>query len=252
LAETREASPSPALAPAPARLPDEAIELLFVDAWIVVANKPSGLLVHRGWDDDDDVAMFRVRDAIGQHVFPLHRLDRGTSGALLFARTREVAAVLSRAFEEARIDKRYVALVRGAPPESGVIDYAIEKKEGGPKVAALTRFRRLACSPIDRCALVEAMPETGRLHQVRRHLRHINHPLVGDVKHGSGVINRHYRETYGLQRLALHAHHLAFEHPITGARVVVSAPIPEDLASPLDKLGLLAALAPVVDPRASS
>ena len=217
----------------------EPIELLFVDRWVVVANKPSGLLVHRGWDDDDDVAMFRVRDAIGEHVFPLHRLDRGTSGALLFARTREAAAVLARAFEEGRIDKRYFALVRGAPPESGVIDYAIEKKEGGPRVPAVTRFRRVACSPVDRCALVEAMPETGRLHQVRRHLRHIDHPLVGDVKHGSGSINRHYRATYGLHRLALHAHLLAFDHPTTSARVVVSAPLPDDFASPLDKLGLL-------------
>ena len=215
------------------------IELLFVDPWVVVANKPSGLLVHRGWDDDDDVAMFRVRDAIGQHVHPLHRLDRGTSGALLFARTREAAAVLARAFEEGRIDKRYLALVRGAPPESGVIDYAIEKKEGGARVPAVTHFRRIACSPVDRCALVEAMPQTGRLHQVRRHLRHIDHPLVGDVKHGSGVINRHYRATYGLHRLALHAHLLAFDHPTTNARVVVSAPLPDDFSSALDKLGLL-------------
>lgn len=220
----------------PRRVPP--IEILFVDAHIVVANKPSGLLVHRGLDKDDDVAMFRVRDAIGQHVHPLHRLDRGTSGALLFARTREAAATLSRAFEEGRVEKRYLALVRGTPPESGTIDYAIPKDEGGPRVRAVTRFRRIACSTVDRCSLVLAMPETGRLHQVRRHLRHINHPLVGDVTHGSGEINRRYRAEYALHRLALHASLLAFEHPATAARVEVSAPVPEDLASALALLAL--------------
>ncbi len=174
------------------------IELLFIDDHVVVADKPSGLLVHRGWDNDDDVAMFRVRDAIGQHVFPVHRLDRGTSGALVFARDRETAAALTLAFEEHRVDKEYLALVRGGPPAEGTIDYAIPKKEDGARVPARTRFRLLARSPVDRCSLVRAMPETGRLHQVRRHMRHIHHPLVGDVKHGSGEINRHYRATYAL------------------------------------------------------
>jgi len=82
------------------------------------------------------------------------------------------------------------------------------------------------------------MPETGRLHQVRRHLRHINHPLVGDVKHGSGPINRHYRATYELKRLALHAESIAFEHPVTKARVSVMASLPDDLAQPFAALGL--------------
>ncbi len=215
------------------------IDILFVDAHVVVANKPSGLLVHRGWDDDDDVAMFRVRDALGgEHVHPVHRLDRGTSGALLFARTKEATVVLSRAFEEGAIDKRYLALVRGKPPEFGVIDHPIPKKEGGPRVRALTRFRTVARSTVDRCSLVEAMPQTGRLHQVRRHLRHIDHPLIGDVNHGSGVINRHYRATYDLHRLALHASSIAFAHPVTGARIEVTAAVPEDLASVLVALGL--------------
>jgi tRNA pseudouridine65 synthase len=216
-------------------------DILFLDRHVVVVNKPSGLLVHRGWDDDDDVAMFRVRDALGHHVFPVHRLDRGTSGALMFARTREAAAALSRAFEAGQIDKEYLALVRGAPPDSGVIDYALrknEKSEDNARVPAVTRFRVIARSSVDRCSLVLAMPETGRLHQVRRHLRHIDHPLVGDVRHGSGEINRHYRAAYALHRLALHAVSLAFAHPVTGARIAVRASIPEDLAAPLEALGL--------------
>src|SRR5207244_13051496 len=107
------------------------IALLFVDEHVVVANKPCGLLVHRGWDNDDDVALFRVRDAIGAYVYPVHRLDRGTSGALLFARSSEVAAALARAIAGGAIAKRYIALVRGTPPESGVIDYASPKSEDG-------------------------------------------------------------------------------------------------------------------------
>jgi tRNA pseudouridine65 synthase len=214
------------------------VQLLFVDEHVVVADKPSGLSVHRGWDKEPDVAMFRVRDAIGAHVHPVHRLDRGTSGALVFARTTDAARVMARAFEDGRVSKRYLALVRGAPPEGGVIDHAIPKSEGGPRVPAVTRFRLVACSTVDRCALVEAVPETGRLHQIRRHLRHIDHPLIGDVNYGSGVINRHYRATYALHRLALHAHRIVFSHPVTGALVDVAAPIPDDLAAPMAMLGL--------------
>lgn len=215
------------------------IDLLFVDEHLVVADKPSGLLVHRGWDNDDDVAMFRVRDKLGgEHVHPVHRLDRGTSGALLLARTREVAASLHALFEGGQVDKRYLALVRGMPPDEGLVDYPIPRAEDGPKVPAQTAFRTLGRSTVDRCSLVLALPETGRLHQIRRHLRHINHPLVGDVKHGSGPINRHYRATYGLCRLALHASRISFLHPVTQARITVTAPVPEDLAAPLRALGL--------------
>ena len=218
------------------------IDLLYVDDHVVVANKPSGLLVHRGWDRDDDVAMFRVRDALGgNHVHPLHRLDRGTSGALVLARTQDAARVLAAAFEAGTIEKQYLALVRGqVADDEGVIDYAIQNDEdtASPRVPAVTRFRVVRRSAVDRCSLVLAMPETGRLHQIRRHLRHINHPLVGDVKHGSGPINRHYRTTYGLHRLALHAALIAFAHPVTGARISVEAPMPADLAEPLQRLEL--------------
>jgi tRNA pseudouridine65 synthase len=214
------------------------IDLLFVDGAVAIANKPSGLLVHRGWADDGDVALFRVRDMLGAQVHPVHRLDRGTSGVLLFARTREAAATLGRAFEAGRVEKHYLALVRGTPPDEGVIDHPIPRNEGGERVAAVTRFRRLARSPVDRCSLVLARPETGRLHQVRRHLHHIDHPIVGDVNHGSGAINRHYRARYALYRLALHACSIAFDHPTTGERIAVSAPVPEDLSSALSALEL--------------
>lgn len=214
------------------------ISLLFVDEHVVVADKPSGLLVHRGWDNDDDVAMFRVRDKVGAHVHPVHRLDRGTSGALVFARTKEAAAALGRSFESRRTEKRYLALVRGVPAEGGTIDHPIPKSEDGPRVSALTRYRLVARSPHERCSLVLALPETGRLHQVRRHLRHAGHPLIGDVKYGSGELNRHYRARYALHRLALHASAIRFEHPATGQPLTVTAPVPEDLGRALEQLGL--------------
>jgi tRNA pseudouridine65 synthase len=220
----------------------DALQILFVDADLVVVNKPSGLLVHRGWANDDDVAMFRVRDMLGAHVYPVHRLDRGTSGALCFARTPEAAALLGERFASRQVDKRYLALVRGEPAASGTIDHPIpksaEKGAGGPRVPAVTRYELIARSTVDRCSLVLAIPETGRGHQVRRHLRHLGHPLVGDVNYGRGEINRRYRAEYGLHRLALHAHAIAFAHPVTGATVAVTAPVPDDLGLPLTRLAL--------------
>jgi tRNA pseudouridine65 synthase len=168
----------------------------------------------------------------------VHRLDRGTSGALLFARTREAAATLGQALEAGRMEKRYLALVRGAPPDEGVIDHAIPRREGGERVPAVTRFRRVAISPVDRCSLVLAQPETGRLHQVRRHFHHVSHPIIGDVNYGSGAINRHYRARYALHRLALHAQSIAFDHPTTGERIVATAPVPDDLSRVLEALDL--------------
>jgi tRNA pseudouridine65 synthase len=214
------------------------IEILFVDAAVVVVNKPSGLLVHRGWANDDDVAMFRVRDAIGTHVYPVHRLDRGTSGVLVFARTREAAATLSQGFESRQVDKRYLALVRGTPADSGTIDYTLSTSGTGARVRAVTHFSLVTGSTVDRCSLVLAIPETGRAHQIRRHLRHLGHPLVGDVNYGSGEINRHYRATYDLRRLALHAYAIAFDHPVSGARLAITAPMPDDMGLALERLGL--------------
>ncbi len=211
---------------------------MYRDQALVVVNKPSGLLVHRGLAKDDDNVMFRARDALGVYVYPVHRLDRGSSGALVLALSPEIAAAFGRSFGEQLCQKRYLALVRGFAPQHGVIDYPLPKDEGQERVPALTRFRLLAHSPVDRCSLVEASPETGRLHQIRKHLRHIDHPLVGDVKHGSGEINRRYRALYGLHRLALHASSIEFPHPLSGVSTLVSAPLPSDLTAPLELLGL--------------
>ena len=208
--------------------------LLYCDEHVAVVNKPSGLLVHRGWDNDRDVLMMRVRDALGSWVYPVHRLDRGASGAVVFALSSEVARILSGFFERQEVHKRYVALTRGIPPEQGVIDNPVPRRPKGPRVDAITDYRRLEV--FGRYALVEASPRTGRLHQIRRHLKHISCPLIGDVRYGKGEHNRLFRESYGLHRLALHATEIRFSHPSGGEEIRVEAPLPDDLRIPLDKL----------------
>jgi len=214
--------------------------LVRTDRYVIVA-KPSGLAVHRGECRDRVTALDLVRDEVGRWVYPAHRLDRGTSGVLLFALDPEAAAALAPLFAAAAVEKRYLALVRGVPPDEGLIDHAVPRSEGGPRVPALTAFRRLAAASAadQRCALVEARPRTGRFHQIRRHLKHIGHPLIGDANYGKGALNRWYREHYGLARLALHAAEIAFTDPWTAAPVRAAAALPEDLAAPLGRLGLL-------------
>jgi len=214
------------------------VEVLYRDSHLAVLAKPAGLLVHRGWDDDDEVAVRLARETLGAFVYPVHRLDRGASGALAFALSSEVAALLHAAFEDGRVDKRYLVAVRGVAPLEAVVDHPLPRREGGPRVPALTRIRRVATA--NRLSLVEARPATGRLHQVRRHLKHLSHPVLGDANYGKGALNRELRERVGLARLALHAAALGFVHPVTAAPILVEAPLPEDLAEPLRRMGLLA------------
>jgi tRNA pseudouridine65 synthase len=212
------------------------LEIVHCDDALAVVNKPSGMLVHRGWDNDRVVAMTLLRDQIGRYVFPVHRLDRGTSGALVFALSSEVARTLSAAFEQGRVAKRYVALVRGVPPDEGTIDSPVPRSEGGARVPAVTEYRRLFV--FGRFSIVEARPLTGRLHQVRRHLKHLGHPIIGDVNYGRGELNRLFRADYGLHRLALHALELQFEHPATGQPLGLAASLPGDLREPLERMGV--------------
>lgn len=217
--------------------------LLYLDAHVLVMNKPSGLAVHPGWvPRTEPTAMVWAREEAGCHVYPVHRLDRATSGVLLFALSSEVAREAGKAFMGGNVHKRYVALVRGTAPDEIEIDHPVPKTEGGERVAAVTWCRSLRRSPNDRCSLVEARPRTGRLHQIRRHLKHLSHPLVGDVRYGKGDINRHYRATWDLHRLALHALELELPHPMESGTLQLRAPIPEDLAEPLRRLDVFDAV----------
>lgn len=217
------------------------MDVLYRDAVLLAVNKASGLLVHRGWGRDTTVLVDLVREALQVEVaHPLHRLDRQTSGVVLFALSAEIAAKMSSAFENGRVEKRYLALVRGVAPDEGRIDHPIPRRENGPRVPALTEFRRVAEAPTRprHVSLVEALPRTGRLHQVRRHLKHIDHPVIGDANYGKGAVNRALAERYGLGRMALHATSLSFRHPVSGDDITVRAPLPPDLRTPLARMGL--------------
>jgi tRNA pseudouridine65 synthase len=210
--------------------------VLFRDEVLLAVDKPSGLAVHRGAARDRVFALQTVRDQVGRHVHAVHRLDRATSGVLLFALDPVTARRMQEKFEAGEVAKRYLALVRGIPPEAGVIDHPVPRDEEGPRVPAITEFRRLAV--FERYALVEARPLTGRRHQIRRHFKHLSHPLIGDVRYGKGEHNRLFRERFGLHRLALHAVELAFPHPGTGEPLRITAPVPEELAGPLRAMGM--------------
>jgi tRNA pseudouridine65 synthase len=222
------------------------VVFLFRDESVVVVDKPAGLVCHRTeLAPDRDVVMTRVRDALGAYVYPVHRLDRGTSGALVFALSSAVAARLRVAFDEGRVAKTYLALARGHAPERVTVDYAIPKAEDSPvRVAAITDLERVGEG--DHCSLVVARPRTGRYHQIRRHLAHLRHPLALDSRYGTGWFNRDIRARSGLTRLALHAFEIAFPHPAReddAPPLRVRAPVAADLRAALVALGLGDALA---------
>jgi tRNA pseudouridine65 synthase len=216
------------------------LPVLFEDDAFVVVAKPSGMIVHRGWARDDDDALRCVRDQLGHHVFAVHRLDRGTSGTLLFAKASAYVQPAADALRSATACKTYLALVRGHMRSSVDVDHAIPRGERGDRVEARTTFDPVASSPEARCCLVRARPRTGRTHQIRRHLKHLSHPIVGDVRYGKGPLNREFREQWGLHRLALHALRLELPHPLdpTAPHLRVEAPLPCSLTDPLSALGV--------------
>jgi tRNA pseudouridine65 synthase len=231
------------------------LEVIYRDDQLVAVAKPSGLIVHRsGIAPDRDTCMTRLRDQLGQWVYPVHRLDRGASGVLVFGLDPDSARSLADAFAGRRVRKQYLAVVRGVPPAAGVIDHPLPPEAGnGPALEARTSFRRLADVelpypvgryPVARYALVLAEPETGRMHQIRRHLAHLRHPIVGDVTHGDGKHNRLFRERLGLRRLLLHARALELPQPLTGQRLRLQAPLSEELAALFLSFGWTDALEP--------
>ncbi len=223
----------------------DTLSICYADEHLVAIDKPTGLLVHRTREaaEVEDSALSRVHRETGTFVFPVHRLDRATSGVMILARDRAVASALARAFEIGAVLKRYLALVRGWPDREGVIDHPLVRDferpaAGQPLLAARTAWRRLArieCPfpvgsrhPTSRYAFVEARPETGRRQQIRRHFHHASHPVIGDTTHGDGAQNRAVAAWLGHTRLWLHARAIRFAHPVSGAPVTIEAPLGDD------------------------
>jgi len=234
----------------------ESLPILYRDDSLIAIHKPAGLLVHRSVLDRHETrfALQILRDQIGQPVYPAHRLDKGTSGVLLFALDREVGRLLSRQFERGDVAKTYVAVVRGYPPESGEIDHPLARMAdehsgitaNAEAQPAQTRYRRLATVelpvrvdryPSSRYALVELQPLTGRWHQLRRHMKHIAHPIIGDATHGKGRHNRLFQELFGHQRLLLAATGMRLAHPVSGLALNLQAGLAEDFAEVVGRLG---------------
>ena len=224
----------------------EELEILYRDACLIAINKSSGLLVHKSPIDRRETrfALQLLRDQIGAYVYPVHRLDKPTSGVLLFALDKETAHDMALSFRTHEVQKEYLAVVRGYVEEQGLIDYPLKqmldtkakKKEGNTKEAqeAQTLYEKLeiielpyAVSryPVARYSLVRLLPQTGRKHQLRRHMKHIFHPIVGDTKHGRGEHNKLFREKFGVHRLLLHAYRVTFRHPVTKKTIIIDAPL---------------------------
>lgn len=224
------------------------LEILYQDEYLVAVNKPSGLLVHKSPIDKRETAfaLQMVRDQIGKYVYPVHRLDKPTSGVLVFALSAEVAKLLSEQFREHKLQKEYIAVVRGYTEFEALIDYELKvildkkaDKDRNPNKEpqeVKTFYERLATVelpyavsryPVARYSLVKLLPQTGRKHQLRRHMKHIFHPIVGDTKYGRNEHNRLFREKFDCHRLLLHANKLTFEHPVSKEKLSIEAKFDE-------------------------
>lgn len=210
------------------------LEILFQDTRLIAINKPPGLLVHRSSvaADAREFALQLLRDQVNQQVYPVHRLDRKTSGVLLFALDKDTLRQVQRQFAERnQVEKIYLAIVRGFTEEDGIIDYPL-KREDGKLQEAVTTYKTLAQSELNipfgkhatsRYSLVEITPETGRMHQIRKHFAHIFHPIIGDRPHGCNKQNRFFKEKWEMTEMLLHATSLSFIHPDTLHKITIRA-----------------------------
>jgi len=234
------------------------MKIIYLDNHFVVVNKPAGLLVHRSEIDRHETrfALQMVRDMIGQRVYPVHRLDKPTSGALLFALNPEDANKMMQLFATGGVRKKYLAVARGHTSESETIDYPLKEqldrisdrkaRKNKAAQAAITHYRRLATVelpyavgryPTSRYSLLEISPQTGRKHQIRRHMKHIFHPLVGDTTHGDGKHNQFFRSQFECHRLLLSAIGLSFDHPITGENIILNASLDDSFSRVMVQMG---------------
>ncbi len=223
------------------------LPILYRDDHYVAVHKPPGLLVHRTpLSRDRHFVLQQLRDQLGRRLYPVHRLDRATSGVLVLAFSPAAAKALASQFRERSAEKRYLAVARGWLEESGTIDHPVYTAGKKARKPAVTRYRRLETVelpvavdryPTSRYSLAEVMPLTGRYQQIRQHFKHISHQLIGDTTWGNGRHNRFFRERYGIHRLMLHAYSLGFRHPFTGKVLHLQADIDAQWIGLFDAFG---------------
>lgn len=223
------------------------LEIVYQDEYLVAINKPHGLLVHRSSiaADVEVFALQLLRDQLGRKVYPIHRLDRKTSGVLLFALSEESEVAFKKMMELRGFEKKYLTIVRGYTPEADTIDYPLKNERGNSK-EAITQYKTLQHTEIplvfgkhstSRYSLVEAKPLTGRMHQLRRHFAHILHPIIGDRPYGCNKQNKLFLEQFQMSNMLLHARSVTFAHPFTGGSVLIEAKTSEIFDLMLQRLG---------------
>lgn len=211
----------------------ETLEIIYQDDYLVAINKPHGLLVHRSWIAAQETvfALQLLRDQIQKKVFPVHRLDRKTSGVLLFALDKETAKMMQEEFSQQRVSKKYIAIVRGFFPEKIEVDYPLTN-DRNKKQDAITFFQKIKTTelelpfgkyPTSRYSLIHAFPKTGRQHQIRKHLNHLRHPIIGDRPHGCNKQNRLFKEKWEMKTMLLHGKELRVKHPYSQKELVLEA-----------------------------
>jgi len=220
------------------------LDILYRDEYLVAINKPHGLLVHRSpiAADVEEFALQLLRDQLGLKVNPVHRIDRKTGGVLLFAFNKDTETAMQQQFMDNRVKKKYLAIVRGHTPDGEMIDYPL-RKENGTLQEALTNYITLKRAEIDmpfgahstsRYSLIEVAPETGRMHQIRKHMSHVFHPIIGDRTHGCNKQNKLFKEKWEMTTMLLHASTLNFNHPVTGSEIVIEAPLQPEFIRVMD------------------
>lgn len=223
------------------------LEIIYRDEHLIAINKPHGLLVHRSSiaADVSEFAIQLLRDQIGQKVYPAHRIDRKTAGVLLFALDKESEIAMQQAFMENRVKKQYLAIVRGFTPDAETIDYPL-RKENGALQDALTKYKNLEQAELDiplgkhptsRYSLVLAEPETGRMHQLRKHFAHVFHPIIGDRTHGCNKQNKMFKDKWKMETMLLHAKQLRFAHPVSGEEIIICANLQPEFQSVMQVMG---------------
>ncbi|MFT6122556.1 MAG: tRNA pseudouridine65 synthase [Oleiphilaceae bacterium] len=236
---------------------EEILDIVYQDEHVVAIQKPAGLLVHKSPIDRHETryAMKILRNQISQWVYTVHRLDKPTSGLLLFTLDKDTARHVSQQFEQQSVSKSYLAVVRGFSPAEGIIDHplkeiavfkhlekSIEQKEAKESVTHYQTLKQYILPYSDghfescRYSLIKVFPKTGRKHQIRRHLKHISHPIVGDVKHGRGEHNTLFKTHMDSHRLLLAAQTMTLTHPITNQRLHIECPLEDNFEQLLARL----------------